>query len=96
LFDGQVGNEADEMDVSASRQVWSLDPFLRLKSRLDRDKDGGQISRQNWLIRPSFADGDGLNSRFLGGRKMSIGQVPTLRILTVCGEVAERLKAAVC
>ena len=41
-------------------------------------------------------EGDGLKNRRLRERKSSIGHVPILRTLSLCGEVAERLKAAVC
>jgi hypothetical protein len=43
-----------------------------------------------------FDEGGGLKDRRLGARKMSSGQVLISRTLTVCGEVAERPKAAVC
>ena len=42
------------------------------------------------------AEGGGLKNRRLAECKMSIGQVLISRTLSVCGEVAERLKAAVC
>jgi hypothetical protein len=43
-----------------------------------------------------FAEGDGLKNRCGFERKSWIRQVLISRTLTVCGEVAERLKAAVC
>jgi hypothetical protein len=43
-----------------------------------------------------FHEGDGLKNRRLGQCKMWIRQVLISRTLTDCGEVAERLKAAVC
>jgi hypothetical protein len=43
-----------------------------------------------------FAEGDGSKNRRLAPCKMLIGQVLISRTLSVCGEVAERLKAAVC
>jgi hypothetical protein len=43
-----------------------------------------------------FDEGDGLKDRRLAACKMSISQVLISRTLSVCGEVAERLKAAVC
>jgi hypothetical protein len=43
-----------------------------------------------------FFEGGGLKNRRLAECKISIGQVLISRTLTVCGEVAERLKAAVC
>ena len=43
-----------------------------------------------------FDEGDGLKSRCRFRRKSWIRQVLISRTLTVCGEVAERLKAAVC
>ena len=43
-----------------------------------------------------FDEGDGLKNRRLRERKSTITQVLISRTLTVCGEVAERLKAAVC
>jgi hypothetical protein len=43
-----------------------------------------------------FDEGDGLKSRCRFRRKSWIWQVLISRTLTVCGEVAERLKAAVC
>jgi hypothetical protein len=43
-----------------------------------------------------FEKGDGLKNRRLAECKMLIGQVLISRTLTDCGEVAERLKAAVC
>ena len=43
-----------------------------------------------------FDKGDGLKNRRLAVCKMSIGQVLISRTLGACGEVAERLKAAVC
>jgi hypothetical protein len=41
-------------------------------------------------------EGDGLKNRYRLQRKSWIRQVLISRTLTVCGEVAERLKAAVC
>jgi hypothetical protein len=43
-----------------------------------------------------FDDGGGLKNRRLGAGKMSISQILISRALNGCGEVAERLKAAVC
>jgi hypothetical protein len=43
-----------------------------------------------------FDEGEGLKNRCRFERKSSIIQVLISRTLTVCGEVAERLKAAVC
>ena len=43
-----------------------------------------------------FVEGDGLKNRRLRQCKMRIRQVLISRILSACGEVAERLKAAVC
>jgi hypothetical protein len=43
-----------------------------------------------------FDEGGGLKNRCRERKKNAIGQVLARRILTVCGEVAERLKAAVC
>src|SRR5258708_1483762 len=43
-----------------------------------------------------FGNGDGLKTRRLRQCKMWIRQVLISRTLTDCGEVAERLKAAVC
>ena len=45
---------------------------------------------------PKFGKGDGLKNRCRFERKSWILQVLVSRTLTVCGEVAERLKAAVC
>jgi hypothetical protein len=45
---------------------------------------------------PEFGQGGGLKNRRLGERKSWIMQVLISRTLSVCGEVAERLKAAVC
>ena len=43
-----------------------------------------------------FDEGGGLKSRCLERKKTGFGQLFASRILNVCGEVAERLKAAVC
>jgi hypothetical protein len=43
-----------------------------------------------------FDEGDGLKTRRRSDRKSWIRQVLISRTLSVCGEVAERLKAAVC
>jgi len=43
-----------------------------------------------------FDEGDGSKNRRLAQCKISMSQVLISRTLTVCGEVAERLKAAVC
>ena len=45
---------------------------------------------------PKFARGCGVKNRRLHSRKSPITQVLISRTLSVCGEVAERLKAAVC
>jgi hypothetical protein len=45
---------------------------------------------------PEFGKHGGLKNRRLRERKSSITQVLISRTLSVCGEVAERLKAAVC
>ena len=44
----------------------------------------------------SFVEGGGLKNRCRECKKIAIAQLLVYRILTVCGEVAERLKAAVC
>jgi hypothetical protein len=43
-----------------------------------------------------FDEGDGLKNRCTSRRKSWISQVLISRTLSACGEVAERLKAAVC
>jgi hypothetical protein len=43
-----------------------------------------------------FTEGGGSKNRRVRERKSAISQVLISRTLTVCGEVAERLKAAVC
>jgi len=43
-----------------------------------------------------FDEGGGLKNRRLARRKSASRQVLISRTLSVCGEVAERLKAAVC
>ena len=43
-----------------------------------------------------FDEGGGLKHRCMEREKTRFGQLLASRILTVCGEVAERLKAAVC
>ena len=45
---------------------------------------------------PELGKHGGLKNRRLRARKSSIRQVLTSRTLRSCGEVAERLKAAVC
>jgi hypothetical protein len=45
---------------------------------------------------PKFDEGGGLKNRCGSERKSWIRQVLISRTLSVCGEVAERLKAAVC
>jgi len=47
-------------------------------------------------FRAEFDEGGGLKNRCRFLRKSWIRQVPLSRTLSVCGEVAERLKAAVC
>jgi hypothetical protein len=47
-------------------------------------------------FRAEFDEGGGLKNRHMHERKSWIGQVLISRTLSVCGEVAERLKAAVC
>jgi len=47
-------------------------------------------------FRAEFDEGGGLKNRRRGQCKMWIRQVLISRTLTDCGEVAERLKAAVC
>jgi hypothetical protein len=47
-------------------------------------------------FRAEFVEGDGLKYRRLAECKILIGQVLISRTPTDCGEVAERLKAAVC
>jgi hypothetical protein len=48
------------------------------------------------MFAAEFETCDGSKNRCLGQRKMWIRQVLISRTLTDCGEVAERLKAAVC
>jgi hypothetical protein len=43
-----------------------------------------------------FDEGGGLKNRYRFQKKSQISQVLISRTLTACGEVAERLKAAVC
>jgi hypothetical protein len=47
-------------------------------------------------FRAEFDEGEGLKNRYTCERKSWIRQVLSSRTLSVCGEVAERLKAAVC
>ena len=47
-------------------------------------------------FRAEFDEGGGLKNRYTCERKSWIRQVLISRTLSVCGEVAERLKAAVC
>ena len=53
------------------------------------------IDNQEGFLSKS-AEGGGLKNRRLAACKMSIAEVLISRTLTVYGEVAERLKAAVC
>jgi hypothetical protein len=48
------------------------------------------------IFRSHLTEGDGLKNRCRERQKNAIGQVLACRMLTVCGEVAEKLKAAVC
>ena len=54
----------------------------------------GHRKRADFLA--AFAPYGGLKNRRLAQCKMWIGEVLISRTLSVCGEVAERLKAAVC
>jgi hypothetical protein len=45
---------------------------------------------------PKFGEGGSLKDRRMDRTKNAIGEVFACRILTVCDEVAERLKAAIC
>jgi hypothetical protein len=56
----------------------------------------GSLIVKSGDFRAKFDEGGGLKNRRFAECKMSIGQVLILRILGVYGEVAERLKAAVC
>ena len=53
-------------------------------------------SRRRLVFSAESFEGDGLNKRRLALGKISIGEVLISRTLSVYGEVAERLKAAVC
>jgi hypothetical protein len=66
---------------------WILDTYLRVCP-----KSLQKIAS----FPPEFGKHGGLKSRRLRERNSWIRQVLTSRTLTVCGEVAERLKAAVC
>ncbi len=56
----------------------------------------GSLSVQSGDFPVEFDEGGGLKNRCRFERKSWIPQVLTSRTLSVCGEVAERLKAAVC
>jgi hypothetical protein len=63
----------------------------------------GECAPSSWAViakwaafSGGFVEGGGLKNRRLGECKMSISEVLISATLTVCGEVAERLKAAVC
>ena len=53
-------------------------------------------SAETWRFPKHFDEGGFSKNRRLRNHRIAIAQVPSSRILTVCGEVAERLKAAVC
>ena len=57
---------------------------------------GQSITAKSGDFPVEFDEGGGLKNRCGFGRKSWIRQVPILRILSFCGEVAERLKATVC
>jgi hypothetical protein len=54
------------------------------------------LSSQKCRFSAESVEGGGLKNRRLGECKMSISEVLISATLNVCGEVAERLKAAVC
>jgi hypothetical protein len=58
------------------------------------DEASPQLQREksNFLAESALA----ADRKPVAPRLRRVAQVPILRILTVCGEVAERLKAAVC
>jgi hypothetical protein len=63
----------------------------------------GECAQSPWVLiaksgdfSVEFDEGGGLKNRRLARRKIAIRQVLISRTLSVCGEVAERLKAAVC
>ena len=56
----------------------------------------GSLIVKSGDFRAEFDEGGGLKNRCRFERKSWILQVLVSRTLTVCGEVAERLKAAVC
>jgi hypothetical protein len=56
----------------------------------------GSVIARSGDLPVEFDDSDGLKNRRRSERKSSIGQVLISRTLSVYGEVAERLKAAVC
>jgi glutamate synthase domain-containing protein 2 len=63
----------------------------------------GECAQSWWAVvtelagfRAEIGEGGGLKNRCRELKKNAIGQVLACRILTVYGEVAERLKAAVC
>ena len=67
------------------------------RCRSSRVRQLRRLVRENGpIFQASFGEGGGLKNPCTSFKKNAIGQVFTCRILTVCGEVAERLKAAVC
>ncbi len=56
----------------------------------------GSLIVKSGSFRAEFDEGGGLKNRCRFERKSWIPQVLISRTLSVCGEVAERLKAAVC
>jgi hypothetical protein len=66
---------------------WILDTYLRVCP-----KSLQKIAS----LPPEFGKHGGLKNRRLPEKNTSMTQVPISRTLSVCGEVAEGLKAAVC
>ena len=56
----------------------------------------GSLIAKSGDFRAEFDEGGGLLNRCRQSKKSAIEQLFACRILTVCGEVAERPKAAVC
>ena len=82
------GNDAQRAPSAAPR-------ILNASSRVCPEFVGLSLRNQT-IFRSKIDEGGGLENRRLGNGKMPIRQVPIPRILSVYGEVAERLKAAVC
>jgi hypothetical protein len=97
VIHGRVTRPREPTGRKSERRTWRFGELTERWRRSSTATTGATRVRANWPVFRRFLRTQPLMVAGSARRlKMSVDAETTLRILIVCGEVAERLKAAVC